>query len=239
MKKTLMILALAALPALADTDLPKDVVLTLPGSGLLTHGDFMGGSNGNVAGVISKVKGWDTNAAYAGNNGGKGGDWVDTPGTEGYWNGTTGTITLAGRNGTQGESFALVLNNGIEVGDIVSSVSFSGTVDADTDINGKNFVFSVAIYNGTEAYATATPVTVAGSSAEAKNFSVTLSDFDGFTWTENSKIIAVMAGPAFTPAGNIYSVSGMGVKASIVPEPATATLSLLALAGLAARRKRH
>ncbi|MCQ2365275.1 MAG: PEP-CTERM sorting domain-containing protein [Akkermansia sp.] len=66
---------------------------------------------------------------------------------------------------------------------------------------------------------------------------VTLADFGGHEWTADSKIIAAIAGPAFLPAGNIYSVSGMSI--STAPEPATATLSLLALAGLAARRKRH
>ena len=34
-----------------------------------------------------------------------------------------------------------------------------------------------------------------------------------------------------------YTFSNMSIKA--IPEPATATLSLLALAGLAARRRRH
>ncbi len=40
-------------------------------------------------------------------------------------------------------------------------------------------------------------------------------------------------GVSYTPVGAI------SVSAELVPEPATATLSLLALAGLAARRKRH
>lgn len=38
--------------------------------------------------------------------------------------------------------------------------------------------------------------------------------------------------------GNLYTVSGISVSANIIPEPATATLSLLALAALAARRRR-
>ena len=39
--------------------------------------------------------------------------------------------------------------------------------------------------------------------------------------------------------GNLYTVSGIAVSTNIIPEPATATLSLLALAGLAARRRRR
>lgn len=236
MKKTLFAMALAALPALAATPMLEEVTLDFPESGMLAHGSMYKGHE-SMTSVFDKVKSEAVNAAYAGNNGGSGGTWVNTPGTEGYWDGTTGTITLAGRNGTQGESFALVLNNTIEVGQLVTTVTFSGTVDAGADINGRNFAFSLAIYEGSNAVATADTVTVVGSSSEAKNFTVTLADFGGHEWTETSKIIAVLAGPAFTPAGNIYSVSGMSVTAS--PEPATATLSLLALAGLVARRKRH
>jgi hypothetical protein len=36
----------------------------------------------------------------------------------------------------------------------------------------------------------------------------------------------------------MYTVSGISVSANIIPEPATATLSLQALAGLATRRRR-
>ena len=39
--------------------------------------------------------------------------------------------------------------------------------------------------------------------------------------------------------GLLYSTSGFQLAGKIIPEPATATLSLLALAGLAARRRRH
>ena len=67
---------------------------------------------------------------------------------------------------------------------------------------------------------------------------VSVTDKDGETWSDD---YTIKSGVTFDSIGFIMDggVGNVGIKnISIVPEPTTATLSLLALAGLAARRRR-
>lgn len=67
---------------------------------------------------------------------------------------------------------------------------------------------------------------------------VSVKDKDGKTWSDD---YTIKSGVTFDSIGFIIDGEGgsVGIKnISIVPEPTTATLSLLALAGLAARRRR-
>ena len=64
-------------------------------------------------------------------------------------------------------------------------------------------------------------------------------------WTDSYKVVAVIDNTAKTLSGGAsptYTMTGITMSAvatPAVPEPTTATLSLLALAGLAARRRRR
>lgn len=62
-------------------------------------------------------------------------------------------------------------------------------------------------------------------------------------WSDSYKVVALVDNLDKSLSGNNgnpYTLSGIQVKADItVPEPATATMSLMALAGLCARRRRQ
>ena len=98
---------------------------------------------------------------------------------------------------------------------------------AETDVYG----ISVAL---TVAYADGSTQTIVGNAA-------------GYSWSNNqykaTKIFyddAYITAPTVTKAGNWTHADLVAAnKTALVPEPTTATLSLLALAGLAARRRRR
>ena len=66
----------------------------------------------------------------------------------------------------------------------------------------------------------------------------------GFSWAldENDNPIygKINTGTASTSLGPVFNLgyNDVAIRLEVIPEPATATLSLLALAGLAARRRR-
>lgn len=78
---------------------------------------------------------------------------------------------------------------------------------------------------------------------EVRPAAITDFDFaanDGFTLASGESVLITLetTHPTVGQGGTFAGLSGMALTYSSVPEPATATLSLLALAGLAARRRR-
>lgn len=120
------------------------------------------------------------------------------------------------------------LNNAFSMEDAVSgALTFAfAPKAAETDVYG----ISVAL---TVAYADGSTQTIVGNTT-------------GFSWSNNpykaTEIFyddAYITAPTVTKAGNWTHADLVAAnKAALVPEPTTATLSLLALAGLASRRRR-
>lgn len=216
-------------------------LLQLPESKATTHEAFFYGNQSGER-ILEKVKD-KSYGVYAGNNGGSGGSWVDTPDTEGYWTQettTTGHMTLAGRNGTQGESFALVLGNELSEDVTFSSVKFSIEIPQNTNLNGKSFNLGVGYYSSEpSSYAkqTSTSVRVDASSVTTADLELVLDSL--VSWKSGDKIVVGVGGPGFSPVAGTYSVNVKSV--SVVPEASAfgllGGLGVLALASSRRRRK--
>ncbi len=132
----------------------------------------------------------------------------------------------------------MVLGSGIAVGSQVTSLTLSaGNITAPEGLTINPYTLMIAVYNGTTQVGSATGTAGATSLTLNPTGSAT-----SFVWGENYKIIAIVKGGANTSGANTasYTIDGIQVKADItVPEPATATLSLMALAGLCVRRRRQ
>ena len=83
-----------------------------------------------------------TYGVYAENNGGASNTMTGTQ--EGYWSGNS--ITLAGRNGTQGESAALVLGGAIDVGETLYALRFSALIQESAALSGKTVRVAIGLY---------------------------------------------------------------------------------------------
>lgn len=215
-----------------------EVQLTLPGS---TNKVEYAGKE--VTPVFNSYKDKDRDTMwFSSNNQGLGNyDEINSQQGEGKWvnSNDVGTITMCGRAGAGGDHLAIVLGSGITVGSQVTSLTLSaGNITAPEGLTINPYTLMIAVYNGTTQVGSATGT--AGAT------SITLNPTGGatsFVWGENYKIIAIVKGGSNATEGKntvSYTIDGIQVKADItVPEPATATLSLMALAGLCVRRRRQ
>lgn len=231
-----MILALAALPALADTALPWDEVLTLPVS-------QNNGGHGSVSNPINAFSSYAT-GVYMYNNGGAVGTSTTTG--EGVWQNANGvtSVVLCRRSGAGGSGEAIVLDHtAIGAGMKVSGLSFSVAESSSDNLTGTISLTLVLRQNENGAWkdvASHTETLTLGSGATTI---ITFNEGEEIVWNDSYKIIGLLDGRNSVASisganGQAYTLSGITMKAT-VPEPATATLFLLAFAGLAARRRRH
>lgn len=212
----------------------KEVQLTLPGSNSkLTMVDWVGDQPFDKYKSLAPLS-----IRFAPNSGNLSnypqngeGTWVNSD--------NVGTITMCGRQQAGGDQVAMVLGSGIAVGSQVTSLTLSaGNITAPEGLTINPYTLMIAVYDGTTQVGSATGT--AGAT------SLTLNPTGGatsFVWGENYKIIAIVKGGSNATEGKntvSYTIDGIQVKADItVPEPTTATLSLMALAGLCVRRRRQ
>ena len=162
----------------------------------------------------------------------------------GYTEGTTyqvETITFAMRYDTAANIESTVLPTTssltLKVGDTIYGTTGNAVFSYDTAATNENsaiigsytFTFSEAVVlTGTEG--TLTLAMTSSGSEKGLSF-LALKDKD--------TVIDAGTAAVVNGFGPVVRISGQIIPAPSVPEPATATLSLLALAGLAARRRRH
>ena len=243
MKKTLIAMFALTGVAMADT-VDRTDYLVLPESGTATY--VSDGGFAKIGDVVS-IDNLLTNAAtkdlgcyYGGNN-----NKYDNPGENGEGTleteGVVGSVTLCGRSGVGGDSFAFVLapNTG-SIGLVCDMLTLQLSGDPANALEiGGTFGIGIADATGITASATGTLENVKTSGITT----VTLTLDKAVELTDSTKIIAAFCGAGGTKT-TPYTITGIigtahVFTAPVVPEPATATLSLLALAGLAARRRRH
>ena len=219
MKKTLITLIALAGVASADTVLFDfdEADLTATGLTTVTLSDLDSGINA----IIS------TNGTLVG------GDWSDAPA-----NNTVATPAVGSAEydfiKSSGKGTPLTLTfSGLTAGSvyditIATGVPFEGAGAWNTLTPSTGFT-----------YTSATKTTSTGPTIiESLDQQVTVKEVSTFTFTgvtanESGEIaFEIKTTGAHTPSFNSAAIT-------LVPEPATATLSLLALAGLAARRRRH
>ncbi len=235
MKKTLItLLALAGAAVAADS-----TPITLPGSDdfkWIAGSNAAGIGTGATAEIVQKL----ATAITASNIGN-----TDTVG----WFGGTGQSYNANAYGsdisiTSSNSFSFKARGGLSGEYVALGVSLEETASAITLTfsNDKKASYSLWSYDATTSTATELIATTGLTTAGTVDVTYNTADVNPSTlfviWNANPSTGAETGGTSIT-------VSNIGLKytaapaAPAVPEPATATLSLLALAGLAARRRRH
>lgn len=236
-----------------------EVQLTLPGSQeKLSQTDVrIGGNTQDNTNLIDKFKGYSAGAYWATNYSSKVGD-NDIQANEGQWNPAMGSITLCTRPQLNGEAFAMVFgSNTFTVGTTLHSITLSGQFSTVNATSNMGYYANIGIYNASGNRVASyfdtngkNGITGSTSSSSTTNFGFTLENFgttgsgegvsEDLVWGEGYKLVVSISGPTGSSGGKEYTISGIEVKADItVPEPATATLSLMALAGLCVRRRRQ
>lgn len=243
MKKTLFMLACAALvaPAFAVEGEYYTKAITLPSSSIHWNKTSAGsGTTGwsdasstinipatAVYGTLVAAPNATTDVIYYG----------CANGAPGYGSGDVSITTSAdksisfntvGRGGNAGEFVALTL----------SIESIMGEADASHHtLSELVFTFTNDITKGAYSawgYTLGDSEVTALSAAAATQAGENTISLDGADLEGMDRIIFVIGNDKVNT-----QVTGLSVKATFAPEPATATLSLLALAGLCARRRRH
>ena len=236
MKKTLITLL-----ALAGAAAGETITLAIPADGTTNNGGH--GSTGAEAALTNYANSAD--GGYMFNTGGQVNP--DASFNEGILRTDGGLVclTLAPRHGAGGSGEAIVLSGKELNGYEVDSFTFSITSSSCTS-EGTVALTLAVIEKGTgntwsvNQRSTGTLTVNSDSGAEVK---LTLDS--AIEWSDSYKVVAMIDNTAKTLTGGnspTYTMTGISVTATgtpVVPEPATATLSLLALCGLAARRRRH
>lgn len=208
------------------------VIAELPESQSVTQTATMARTSGQE--LLNKVKDLQ-NGIYAGGNNNSISNWGVN--NEGAWvnEDNAGTITLCGRAGVSGDSFAMVLG-GPQQGDSVSSITFSCNTPSSV-ITSYSMV--LAVYDSTgslvEELSRVQNFSFT-STSETTTVSLDMSDAP-LTWEEGYKVVAGVRGGAGT-ATSAYTITGIQVSYETVPEPAAASLGLLGLGAMLLRRRR-
>ena len=208
------------------------IVAELPESQSVSQTATMARTSGQQ--LLDKVKGLQ-NGIYAGGNNNSVGNW--SVNGEGTWvnQDDVGSITLCGRSGVAGSSFAMVLG-GPQEGDSVSSITFSCNTPSSV-INSYSMVLAVYDSTGTlvEELSKIQDFSFT-STSETTTISLDMSAAP-LTWEEGYKVVAGVRGGAGT-ATSAYTITGIQVSYETVPEPAAASLGLLGLGAMLLRRRR-
>lgn len=150
------------------------------------------------------------------------------------------SVTAEALKLTAEEATTLYVTGGLDVGEIILG-NLNSTVCVDTLVNGDIVFKADADILAEGAYTLLT----LGSPAGIAMFALTMGgELDGITMQVGEQTFALGSGPTKVTGTEglmlqlVLSEDAKSVQAIVIPEPATATLSLLALAALAARRKR-
>ncbi len=155
---------------------------------------------------------------------------------EGTWN--NGILTLAGRSGVGGLGAAFVFGQDIAAGTTLTNISFSAQDYVNNPLDGEiKLELALRDASGEKVVGIEDVTNITFNSKSEDLTSIKLNGT--FTWQKGYKIYGIVRGVS-GDATTAYIVDGISASATTasVPEPTTATLSLLALAGLAARRRR-
>ena len=230
MKKTLITLLAICGVAAAET-----VTLTMPGTA-------NNGGHGWISaeGAVTAF----ANSADGGYMFNVGGDVnPDASFNEGVLTTTDGvtSLTLAPRTGAGGSGEAIVLSGSNLVGYSVDSFTFG--IAGSSCTSTANIALTLAVITNSDSGWSVVENTT-GSLTLNSGAELTLTLSQSIDWTSSYKVVAVIDNTAKTLGGGnspTYTMTGITMSAvtTPVPEPTTATLSLLALAGLAARRRRR
>lgn len=254
MKKTIItLLALAGVSAaktltldLASLNAPGTLIGGSGNSALVTSAAFDNTTNfSTLTGLFTESGKWYASSGY---NTNVGTDANNVPSS------TDGVVLVAGGPSANGRSTI----GGIEFGLTASQLSqFDGPLTFSFEIahhyGNDNTNHQVSFYLLTDAVTLTSPTynTKEGDNLLVEN-STSASPFYSVTLSFNAEQVAAMQATgenqtfAFVAYSNAVNGSNTGVlmknfqmSGEMVPEPTTATLSLLALAGLAARRRRR
>lgn len=150
------------------------------------------------------------------------------------------SLTLAPRTGAGGSGEAIVLS--ATNLDTVDSFTFS--ISNSSCTSTADIALTLAVIQKSEDNTWSILESTTGTLTLNSGADLTLTLSESIDWSDSYKVVAVIDNAAKKLGGGnspTYTLTGITMTAEgtvVVPEPATATLSLLALAGLAARRRR-
>lgn len=233
MKKTFFTLALAALamPVMADEEV-QPITLTNPDAS-----DFLWIPGSNASGITTSMSADNVqsfiNAIPAGTDlvgwfGGTGQGYAQSSYNEIHITSDT-SFTFCSRPALTGEYVMM----GVALPGPAESVTLS--FDADKYIG-----YALFAYDGTSVTEIMPKAVTNSDKTSGASISVTKDFAEGAELAPSTLLVVWSSKPNnATSVGGGATITVSNIKVEYVPEPATATLSLLALAALAARRKRH